>query len=69
MQEGAISAREAAFERWRRVAGVVLAPLAFAVAYLLCAGHLTAEGQTLAAILATVVVSEWVSAKVRQAIS
>jgi sodium-dependent dicarboxylate transporter 2/3/5 len=54
--EGAISGREAAFERWRRVAGVVLAPLAYALAYWLCAGHLTPEGQTLAAILATVVV-------------
>jgi sodium-dependent dicarboxylate transporter 2/3/5 len=51
-----ISAREAAFERWRRIAGALLAPVAFAVAYLLCAGHLTPAGQTLAAVLATVVV-------------
>ena len=51
-----ISPREAAFERWRRIAGACLAPVAFAVAYLLCAGHLTPAGQTLAAILATVIV-------------
>src|SRR5688572_20412882 len=51
-----ISPREAAFERWRRIAGAALAPLAFVVAYWLCAGHLTPAGQTLAAILVTVLV-------------
>src|SRR5918993_1690325 len=52
----ALSPREAAFERWRRIAGAFLAPLAFGLAYVLCAGHLTPAGQTLAAILATVIV-------------
>jgi sodium-dependent dicarboxylate transporter 2/3/5 len=50
-----ISALEAAFERRRRAAGVVLAPLAFAAVYLL-AGGLEPEGRTMAAILAAVVV-------------
>lgn len=50
-----ISAAEAAFERGRRVAGVVLAPLAFAAVHL-TAGALGPQGQTMAAILAAVVV-------------
>src|SRR5262245_42212638 len=50
-----ISALEAAFERRRRAAGVVLAPLAFAGVYLAAAG-LGPQGQTMAAILAGVVV-------------
>jgi sodium-dependent dicarboxylate transporter 2/3/5 len=50
-----ISAAEAAFERGRRAAGVVLAPLAFALVYL-TAGALGPQGQTMASILAAVVV-------------
>src|SRR5688572_20769014 len=47
-----ISAAEARFERWRRVCGAVLAPLAFAVAlYLLRDSTLTPQGQRLSAIL------------------
>ncbi len=51
-----ISPIEAAFERWRRIVGACLAPVAFLVVYLLCEGRLTPEGQTLAAILAAVMV-------------
>jgi sodium-dependent dicarboxylate transporter 2/3/5 len=50
-----ISPLEAAFERRRRAAGVVLAPLAFALVYLTAAG-LGPQGQTMASILAAVVV-------------
>ena len=50
-----ISALEAAFERRRRAAGVLLAPLAFAAVYWLSAG-LGSQGQTMASILAAVVV-------------
>jgi sodium-dependent dicarboxylate transporter 2/3/5 len=50
-----LSALEAAFERGRRAAGVVLAPLAFAGVYLASAG-LGAQGQMMASILAAVVV-------------
>jgi len=50
-----ISALEAAFERRRRAAGVGLAPLAFAAVYL-TAGGLGPQGQTMASILAAVVV-------------
>src|SRR5262245_4997380 len=50
-----ISSLEAAFERRRRAAGVVLAPLAFFVVHLL-AGGLGPQGQTMASILAAVVV-------------
>jgi sodium-dependent dicarboxylate transporter 2/3/5 len=50
-----LSALEAAFERGRRAAGVVLAPLAFAAVYLASAG-LGAQGQMMASILAAVVV-------------
>ncbi len=50
----AISPLEAAFERRRRAAGVVLAPLAFALVYLTAAG-LGPQGQTMASILAAVV--------------
>ncbi len=49
-----ISALEAAFERRRRAAGVVLAPLAFAAVYL-TTGGLGPQGQTMASILAAVV--------------
>jgi sodium-dependent dicarboxylate transporter 2/3/5 len=50
-----VSAFEAAFERRRRAAGAVLAPLAFAVVYF-ASGALGAQGQTMASILAAVVV-------------
>jgi sodium-dependent dicarboxylate transporter 2/3/5 len=50
-----LSALEAAFERGRRAAGVLLAPLAFAAIYLASAG-LGAQGQMMASILAAVVV-------------
>ena len=42
---GRISAAEEAFERWRRVAGAVLAPLAFALVFVATDGRLTPEGQ------------------------
>jgi sodium-dependent dicarboxylate transporter 2/3/5 len=48
-----ISPLEQQFERWRKVAGIFLAPAAFAVTYVLCTG-LTPQGRTLAAILAGV---------------
>jgi sodium-dependent dicarboxylate transporter 2/3/5 len=50
-----ISALEAAFERRRRAAGVVLAPIAFAAVYLTADG-LEPQGRTMASILAAVVV-------------
>ena len=50
-----ISALEAAFERRRRAAGVVLAPLAFAAVHL-TGGDLGPQGQMMASILAAVVV-------------
>jgi sodium-dependent dicarboxylate transporter 2/3/5 len=50
-----LSAVEAAFERGRRAAGVVLAPLAFTAVYL-TSGGLGAQGQMMASILAAVVV-------------
>ena len=50
-----ISALEAAFERRRRAAGVVLAPLAFAAVYL-SGASLGPQGQMMASILAAVVV-------------
>ena len=56
----ALSPAEAAFERWRRLVGVVVAPLAFLLAYWLTGGKLPREGQTLAAVLAAVAVL-WVS--------
>lgn len=50
-----ISRAEAVFERGRRLAGALLAPAAFAAVWLLADG-LEPQGQTLSAILATVVV-------------
>lgn len=52
----AISPAEATFERWRRMAGAVLAPVAFLILYALCEGRLSPEGRTLAGILGAVVV-------------
>lgn len=54
----AISPLEAAFERWRKIAGVVLTPLAFAITYLLVQqkSGLGYEGCMLSAILASVAV-------------
>lgn len=54
-----ISPLEARFERWRKVAGVFVTPLAFALVYWLCDG-LKPEGRMLAAILAGVA-SMWIS--------
>lgn len=50
----AISEAEARLDRWRKVAGVILTPLAFIAAYFLTAGDLSPEGRKLAAILAAV---------------
>ncbi|HYD53491.1 MAG TPA: DASS family sodium-coupled anion symporter [Gemmatimonadaceae bacterium] len=55
-----LSEREQRFERWRRKAGVVLAPLVFATLLLLPMPALSAPAHRLAAILATVVVL-WIS--------
>ena len=55
-----ISRFEAVFERWRRLAGAILAPIAFVIVYLLCDGRVSPEGQTLAAILGVVMVL-WVT--------
>lgn len=52
---GVVSAAEARFELWRKRAGVLLAPAAFAVVYALCPG-LSPEGRKLSAILAAVAV-------------
>lgn len=51
---GSLSPAEAAFERGRQLAGVVLAPAAFAIAWL-TTGDLGPEGQALSAVLAAVV--------------
>lgn len=48
-----LSPAEESFERWRRRAGIVLAPIAFFVVYALCTG-LSPEGRRLAGILASV---------------
>ena len=56
----ALPATEGAFDRWRRVAGVALSPIAFFTVYGLTAGQVTPEGQSLAAILAAVTVL-WVT--------
>ncbi len=55
-----LSPAEAAFERGRRIAGALLAPVAFLIVYLLAGDGLTVEGRRLAAILAAVVVL-WMS--------
>ena len=55
----ALSPAEAAFERWRRIGGAALAPVAFFVAYWLTPG-LKPEGRRLSAVLAAVAVL-WVS--------
>ncbi|HRK31250.1 MAG TPA: DASS family sodium-coupled anion symporter [Tepidisphaeraceae bacterium] len=51
--EGTVSPAEEKFEQYRKLAGVILAPIAFAVVFWLCPG-LTPEGRKLAAILAAV---------------
>jgi sodium-dependent dicarboxylate transporter 2/3/5 len=56
----ALSPAEEAFERWRRIAGAVAAPVAFFVTYWLTDGKLTPEGRTLSAVLASVA-ALWVS--------
>ena len=55
LAHGAISPREERFERMRKVAGAILAPVAFALLYLLTGG-LTPEGRLLSAVLGAVVV-------------
>ena len=50
-----ISPAEARFERWRRAAGFVVAPLAFAALLLLPLPGLKPEAQRLAAVMAAVV--------------
>ncbi|MDW8262450.1 MAG: DASS family sodium-coupled anion symporter [Phycisphaerales bacterium] len=50
---GVISPIEEKFEHVRKLAGIVLAPIAFALTYWLCDG-LTPEGRSLSGILATV---------------
>ncbi len=54
-----ISPLEQQFERWRKVAGVFLTPIAFFITYLLCDG-LSDQGRMLSAILAAVA-TMWVS--------
>ena len=51
---------ERAFERWRQVAGMVLAPSGFILVYCVTGSHLEPEGRSLAAILAAVAVL-WVT--------
>ena len=55
-----ISPAEARFERWRRAAGFVVAPLAFALLLLLPLPGLKPEAQRLAAVMAAVVLL-WVT--------
>ena len=54
-----ISPLEQQFERWRKIAGVFLTPIAFFVVYALCDG-LTPQGRMLSAILGAVA-TMWVS--------
>jgi sodium-dependent dicarboxylate transporter 2/3/5 len=54
-----ISPLEQQFERWRKIAGVFLTPIAFFLVYWQCDG-LTPQGRTLSAILAAVGVM-WIS--------
>jgi sodium-dependent dicarboxylate transporter 2/3/5 len=54
-----LSAAEQTFETWRRRAGIVLAPLLFAITYWLC-GSLPPSGRTLSAILSATAVL-WVT--------
>jgi solute carrier family 13 (sodium-dependent dicarboxylate transporter), member 2/3/5 len=51
-----ISPAEEKLERYRRLAGAVLAPVAFAAAWLFARGNLSPEGARLAAVLAAVAV-------------
>jgi sodium-dependent dicarboxylate transporter 2/3/5 len=51
---GAISPTEAVLARWGRLAGVVLAPLGFAVTWFAVGDALEPTGRTLAAVLTTV---------------
>src|SRR5687767_14120501 len=55
-----LSAAEEVFERWRRIAGAVLAPIAFGLTFYFTSEHLTPQGRTRSAILAAVCVL-WVS--------
>ncbi len=51
-----VSPGEAAFDRWRKLAGIPLTPLAFFGTYLLVGDAVSPEGQRLSAILAAVAV-------------
>jgi sodium-dependent dicarboxylate transporter 2/3/5 len=51
-----ISEGEARFERWRKISGAIVAPLGFLATWLLCAGSLTPEGRSTAAVLVAVAV-------------
>lgn len=54
-----LSETEERFDRWRKVSGVFLTPLAFFITYALCTG-LSPEGRTLSAILAAMAIL-WVT--------
>ena len=58
--EESLSPAEQAFERWRRIVGAALAPLAFFFTLYLTHGHLTPQGNRLSAVLALVCVL-WIS--------
>ena len=66
-QRDAGSAADAAFDLWRGRLGFVLAPLAFAIAWMACAG-LDPPAHRLAAILASVVVL-WISEAIPMAMT
>ncbi|HEV7298511.1 MAG TPA: DASS family sodium-coupled anion symporter [Tepidisphaeraceae bacterium] len=59
LHDEVVSEGEARFELYRKLAGLVLTPLAFFITYTLCDG-LTPQGRTLSAILASVV-ALWVT--------
>jgi sodium-dependent dicarboxylate transporter 2/3/5 len=64
----ALSEREAAFERARKISGAVLAPVAFAATWWLTEGALPPHGQRLAAVLLAVVVL-WVTEPIPLAVT
>ena len=51
-----LRSEEAAFERWRRLSGIVAAPMGFLITWLLTEGVLDPKGQNMAAILVAVAV-------------
>ncbi|NUQ65919.1 MAG: DASS family sodium-coupled anion symporter [Pirellulales bacterium] len=50
----ALSEQDSRFDRWRKVAGAIAAPLGFLATWLLTSGNLPPAGQNLAAVLAAV---------------